>query len=401
MDGPHPVRTDTKSRGGQIVFGAVAFLAIAGAAVFFALPANKSQPVQQAASPASAPVPVETASVSTQDVPIERSGLGYVTPLTAVDVKVRVDGQLQKVAFTEGQDVKAGDVIAQIDPRPYEAIIDQAQAAYQKDIAQLNAAKIDEARAKKLTTTGSGTTQTADTATAQVAIMEATAAGEQAAIETAKLNLSFATVTAPINGRAGLRQAEQGAIVHANDSAGIVTITQMQPIAVLFSLPQDELPDLIAGQGQGALSVAVDSRDGIRHLADGKLSVIDSQVDTSTGMVKLKALFPNDNLALWPGELVSARIVLRTDRGSTVVPSTAIQNGQTGPYVFTIRPDSTVATVSVKAGPVAAGMTTLLSGLKPGDTVVTSGQSRLTDGTLVKARPSTSQHVAAAGEQGQ
>jgi multidrug efflux system membrane fusion protein len=174
----------------------------------------------------------------------------------------------------------------------------------------------------------------------------------------------------------------------------------MQPIAVLFSLPQDELPDLVSGQAQSALSVAVDSRDGVRHLADGKLFVIDSQVDTSTGMVKLKAVFSNDDLALWPGELVSARIILRTDRGSTVVPSAAIQNGQTGPYVFIVKPDSTVTTISVKTGPVAAGVTTLLSGPKPGDTVVTSGQSRLTEGTLVKARPSTP-HMAAAGDQGQ
>ena len=400
MDGPDSVKHDTTRGGGKIAFGAVACIAIAGAAVFFALPANKSQSAPQATSSAPASVPVETTSVSIQDVPIERSGLGYVTPLTAVDVKVRADGQLQKVLFTEGQNVIAGDVLAEIDPRPYQAAIDQAQAAYQKDIAQLNAAKIDEARARKLTTTGSGTTQTADTAAAQVAVMEATASGEQAAIETAKLNLSFTTITAPISGRAGLRQAEQGAIVHANDTTGIVTITQMQPIGVLFSLPQDELPDLVSGQGQNALSVSVDSRDGIRHLADGKLSVIDSQVDTSTGMVKLKAVFPNDDLALWPGELVSARIILRTDRGSTVVSSAAIQNGQTGPYVFIVKTDNTVATVSVKTGPVSGGVTTLLSGLKPGDIVVTSGQSRLTDGTLVKARPSAS-HVAAAGEQRQ
>ncbi|MGV1760037.1 efflux RND transporter periplasmic adaptor subunit [Rhizobium sp. A22-96] len=400
MDGPDSIRLKTTPGGGKIALGAITCIAIAGAAIFFALPANESQSAPQATSPALASVPVETAFVSRQDVPIERSGLGYVTPITAVDVKVRADGQLQKVLFSEGQNVKAGDVIAEIDPRPYEAAINQAQAAYRKDIAQLDAAKIDEARARKLTTTGSGTTQTADTAAAQVAIMEATAAGEQAAIEAAKLNLSFATVTAPISGRAGLRQAEQGAIVHTSDTTGIVTITQMQPIAVLFSLPQDELPDLISGQTQNALSVAVDSRDGVRHLADGKLSVIDSQVDMSTGMVKLKAVFANDDLALWPGELVSARIVLRTDRGSTVVPSAAIQNGQTGPYVFIVKSDSTVATVSVKTGPVTAGMTTLLSGPKPGDTVVTSGQSRLTDGTLVKARPSTA-NVAAAGDQGQ
>lgn len=379
---------------------AIGLLTAAGTGIYFMLEAHetRSAPVANAAAPAA--IPVETAQARIQDIPIERSGLGFVDPLTAVDVKVRVDGQLQKVHFAEGQDVKAGDVIAHIDPRPYEAAVDQAQAAYAKDLAQLNGAKLDDARAKKLIATGSGTTQSSETAAAQVAILEATAQGEKAALETAKLNLSFATVTAPITGRTGLKQAEEGAIVRASDTTGIVTITQMKPIAVQFTLTQDELPDLIAGQAKGALKVAVNSRDGAKHLADGTLSVVDSQVDTTTGMVKVKAVFPNDDLALWPGELVTARIVLRTDKGATVVPSSAIQNSQTGPYVYLMKPDNTVAATPVKTGPSAANMTAILDGVSSGDTVVASGQSRLTDGTLVSAKPlaAQTQHLANAEE---
>jgi multidrug efflux system membrane fusion protein len=396
MDGPDKTNPVARAVGGKIAYGVVASIAIAGVAIFLTWPADKGRSAQPPASATPAAIPVETALVSTQDVPIERSGLGFVTPLTAVDVKVRVEGQLQKVLFSEGQNVQAGDVLAEIDPRPYEAAVNQAQAAYQKDMAQLSIAKLDDERAKKLIASGGGTTQASQTATAQVAIMEATAAGEQAAIDTAKLNLSFATVTAPISGRVGFRQAEQGGIVHATDTAGLVTITQMRPIAVQFSLSQDELPDLVAGQANGTLAVAVDTRDRARHLADGKLSVIDSQVDTATGMVKLKAVFANDDLALWPGELVTARIILRTDHGSTVAPSAAIQNGQGGSYVFVVKPDQTVATVSVTTGPVSSGMTAFLSGVATGDNVVTSGQSRLTDGTLVKAQSSKPQKTASA-----
>ncbi|NTJ68476.1 efflux RND transporter periplasmic adaptor subunit [Agrobacterium rhizogenes] len=345
-----------------------------------------------------APVPVQTATAAIKDLPVVRSGLGVVSSLTAVDVKVRVDGQLQHIAFAEGQDVKAGDILATIDPRPYAAAVAQAQADYDKELAQLDQAKIDEARAQKLTTTGSGTTQAAQTAAAQVKVMDATAASGKAALDTAKLNLEFATVTAPITGRVGLRQQQEGGILRTTDATGVVTVTQMRPISVEFTLTQDDLPDLVAGQAKGQLTVSAYSRDGAKHLADGKLSAIDSQVDSSTGMVKLKAVFANEDLSLWPGELVTANITLRTDPNSTVVPSSAIQNGQTGPYVFVVKPGNKVSTASVTAGIAYSGLTAVTQGVSSGEIVVTSGQSRLADGTVVSTQGPDDKKLAAGGE---
>jgi membrane fusion protein, multidrug efflux system len=389
--------TDIGARrhGIKLAFGGLTSSAIAGLGLFYFASAEPSQSKTPAASPA---IPVETSPVASKDVPIEQSGLGVVTPLTKVDVKARVSGQLQTLMFTEGQEVKAGDVIARIDPQPYEVAVDQAQATYDKDMAQLNAARIDDARAKRLTASGSGTTQASDTAAAQVAIYQATLGGDQAAIDKAKLDLSYTAIKAPIEGRVGFHETDQGAIVQSSDTTGIVTITQMHPIAVQFSLTQDELPALMAGQAQGDLSVAVDSRDGSKHLADGKLQVVDSQVDSTTGMVKLKAVFSNDDRALWPGELVTAKILLTTNRNATVVASTAIQNGQNGPYVFVVKPDKTVATVSVTVGPVSGDLTTV-GGLKLGDTVVTSGQSRLTDGTLISEAGKAAQTLASSNRE--
>jgi multidrug efflux system membrane fusion protein len=381
----------------RLVFAGLMLVAIAAGGFFFqrALSAQ-AQPV-----PASRPaaIPVTATKASTRDLPIERSGIGTVVALSTVDVKVRVDGQLQKLAFKEGQAVQAGDLLAQIDPRPYQAQLALAEANYQKDTAQLGNAKRDEARAARLATTGAGTTQALDTAKSLVDVMQATVAGDQAAIDTAKLNLDFATIKAPVSGRVGLHQVNEGAMVHATDSTGIVTITQMRPISVLFSLPQDELPALVGGQLHGDLPVAVDSRDGQQHLADGKLTVIDSQVDTATGMVRLKAEFANENQALWPGELVTARVRLRTDPNMTVVPSAAVQNGQDGQFVFVVKPDSTVTAQPVKSGPTVENYTALLSGPKSGQEVVVSGQSRLTEGTRVSAsqQPQATSNLASTG----
>jgi multidrug efflux system membrane fusion protein len=380
----------------------IGFCALIGAAAVAFYTVSQPKVVlskTKAAAAEHAPVPVQTSKVEVRDLPVVRGGLGVVSPLTAVDVKVRVDGQLQHIAFVEGQDVKAGDILATIDPRPYAAAVAQAEADYDKELAQLDQAKIDEARAQKLTTTGSGTTQAAQTAAAQVKVMDATAASGKAALDTAKLNLEFATITAPISGRVGLRQQQEGGILRTTDATGVVTVTQMRHIAVEFTLTQDDLPGLIAGQAKGQLSVAAYSRDGAKHLADGKLSAIDSQVDSSTGMVKLKAVFANDDLTLWPGELVTANITLRTDPNSTVVPSSAIQNGQTGPYVFVVKPDNKVATASVSTGITYSGLTAITQGVSGGDIVVTSGQSRLTDGTLVSAQGSDSKKLAAADEE--
>lgn len=371
-----------RRRGWSVPVIALALAAAAAAGFHVWNPAGRSAVAP--AAPAAA-IPVTLGKATVRDLPNTRSGVGSVTPLRVVDVKARVDGQVQRLAFVEGSDVKAGDSLASIDPRPYQAQLAQAQAAYQKDTAQLVNARADNSRANRLITSGAGTVQAADTTKSQVAVLEAAIAGDQAVIDMARLNLGFAEVTAPIAGRVGLRQVDEGAIVHAGDASGIVTITQMSPIAVVFSLPQDDLPDVIAGQGQGELPVAVDSRDGSRHLADGRLTVIDSQVDGATGMIKLKAEFANDGRSLWPGELVTARVLVRTDRNATVVPSGAVQNGQTGSYVFTVKPDGTVAVAPVRTGRTVDGDTALLSGVAPGQEVVLDGQSRLTEGARVVA----------------
>ncbi|WP_448956551.1 efflux RND transporter periplasmic adaptor subunit [Labrys neptuniae] len=359
---------------------AVGVVAIAGRSTW------PFQTIKSASAVSAAPtaIPVITAKAELRDLPIERSGIGTVTSLNAIDVKFRADGQLQHIAFTEGHDVDAGEVLAQIDPRPYQAQLAQTEAAYQKDQASLNNAKADEGRASRLSQTGAGTQQAIDTARAQVAVLTAALAGDQAAIDMAKLNLEFTTVKAPIAGRVGLRQIDEGAIVHGSDSSGLVSITQIAPIGVLFSLPQRDLPALLAGQTHADLTVSVSTTEGAQHLADGKLGVIDSQVDASTGMVRLKAYFQNEDRILWPGELVTARIRLSIERSAIVAPSAAIQNGQNGSYVFVVAPDHSVSAVTVKVGPTVDGYTQLLSGVSAGQEIVLDGQSRLTNGTMVK-----------------
>jgi multidrug efflux system membrane fusion protein len=348
---------------------------------------------QQAAVPA--PIPVTIQGVATRDLPIESAGLGTVMPLNTVDVKARVDGYLQSIDFADGQEVKAGDVLAEIDPRPFQAQLAQAQAVLQRDNVQLASNQREEARANRLSTTGAGSSQASDLAKAQTAASQASVAADEEAVDTAKLNLGFTKIVAPFAGRLGLRQVSQGALVHANDTVGIITVTQTRPIAVQFSLPQDLLPDLARGQAKGALSVAVETRDG-SPLTTGKLAAIDNQIDPATGMIKLKAVFDNANESLWPGELVTARVTLGTDSNAAVVPAAAIQNGQNGAYLFVLKADSTVNTAAVKVGPTVGEVTAILSGVKPGDDVVVSGQSRLAEGTKVNAKRSAAPELASA-----
>ena len=310
------------------------------------------------------------ALATTRDMPIWLSGIGSVQPINVVTVKVRVDGQLDRVAFTEGQDVRAGNVLAQIDPRPFQAQLNQALANQAKDQAQLTNARLDLGRASKLATLGAGTSQNADTLKAQVAELEAAVQADQAMVDTARLNLGFCTVTSPLTGRVGMRLVDPGAIVHASDPSGLVTVTQMQPISVLFSLPQDDLAAVLAGQAQGELPVAVETRDGGRHLADGRLVFIDSQVDPANGQVRLKANFANADRSLWPGTFVTARVKVRTDHAATVVPDRAVLRGENGPYVYVVRADRTVAVQEVKPGPSIDGFTEILSGVQPGDDIV-------------------------------
>jgi multidrug efflux system membrane fusion protein len=360
-------------------------IVLGGAAILYWIASPTSSPRATAAGPAA--VPVVAGSASVRDMPIWLSGVGTVTPLNVVDVKVRVDGQLQSVAFNEGEQVKAGQALAQIDPRPYQATLAQAEANRQKDLAQLANARLEVTRAGKLASAGAGTSQNLDAMRAQAAALEATIAADAAAIDAARLNLEFTRVVSPLAGRVGLRQVDPGSIVHATDAVGLVKVTQMAPISVLFSLPQDELAALTDPQRGTKLPVAADTRDGAKHIADGRLVFIDSTVDQATGQIQLKAVFDNADSALWPGEFVSARVLVRTDQAATVVPSQAVLMGESGPYVYLLKPDDTVAAQSVMVGPSVDGDTEIRSGLASGQAIVLDGQSRLRPGSHVTVTP--------------
>jgi multidrug efflux system membrane fusion protein len=350
-----------------------------------------------AKAPASAgppAVPVTVGPAKSRDLPLWRSGIGSVQPLNVVNVKVRVDGQLERVLFTEGRDVHAGELLAQIDPRPFEAQLKQAEANLAKDQAQLANAQVDLGRFTRLASLGASSTQNVDTLKAQVASLQATLQADQAEIDTAKLQLEFTHVKSPINGRVGLRAIDPGSIVHTTDASGLVTVTQMEPIAVIFSLPQDDLPEVVAASAQGKLSVEAMDRDGTHSLAQGELVFVDSQVDPGNGMVRLKATFPNTDRSLWPGELVTARLLVRTEKNATVVPTKAVLRGQNGTYVYALKPDQTVEMRPVKTGPTVEGFTAVRSGLAPAETVVLEGQSRLAPGAKVDAKQAPAETAA-------
>jgi multidrug efflux system membrane fusion protein len=364
-----------------------------GAAWFGLIPDRAASPKAVEASPAAAggapAVPVTEGRAETRDVPIWLSGIGSVQPLNTVTVKVRVDGQLDRVAFTEGQDVHKGDVLAQIDPRSFRAQLKQAQANKAKDEAQLANARLDLDRSTRLEAKGAASKQSLDTQRAQVAALEATIEADQAAVEMAQLQVEFSTITAPLSGRTGLRLVDPGTVVHASDANGLVTITQMQPIAVLFSVSQDELRDVLAAMARGEPVVVAYSRDGERPLATGKLVFADSQVDQGTGHVKLKALFDNSDRALWPGEFVDARAQVATVNAAIIVPARAVERGQNGTYVFRIEPDDTVEVCPVTVGHVAEGTAIITDGLAPGDRIVVDGHYRLQPGARVEPRKAT------------
>jgi multidrug efflux system membrane fusion protein len=332
-------------------------------------------------------IPVVEGRAESRNVPIWLTGIGSVQPLNAVTVKVRVDGQLDSVAFTEGQDVHTGDLLAKIDPRPFQAQLKQAQANKAKDEAQLANARLDLVRFSSLEAKGFAPKQNLDTQRAQVATLEASVQADQAAVDMAQLQVDFTAIKSPIEGRAGLRLVDPGSIVHATDAGGLVMITQMQPIAALFTLSQDDLPAILAAMAESAPSVAAYSRDSNRLLASGKLVFVDSQVDQATGQVRVKAMFENADRVLWPGEFITARVRVRTIKDATVIPSKAIQRAESGTFVFRIADDDTVEVRPVTATLVSDSVAIVASGLAPGDRIVVDGQYRLQPGSRVEARP--------------
>jgi multidrug efflux system membrane fusion protein len=342
-------------------------------------------------------IPVLVATAATRDMPIFLDGLGTIQAFNTVTIKPMIDGPLQTVNFTEGQDVRKDDVLAQVDPRNYQAALDQAVAKKGQDEALLANARLDLIRYQKLVANNYTSAQQADTARSLVAQYEAQVRQDQAQIDTARTNLSYTTITAPLDGRTGIRQVDAGNIVHASDTTGLVVITQLQPISVVFTLPQQALPQVAAAMKQGSPKVlafnqgANGSSSGL--LDTGTLAVLDNQVDPTTGTIKLKATFPNVDHKLWPGGFVGVRLQVDTAHDAVVVPPSSVQRGPRGPYVFVVGEGDAVKRQDVTTGFEDERASIITAGLKGGERVVTDGASRLSDGTKV----TISQPTAASG----
>jgi multidrug efflux system membrane fusion protein len=357
-------------------------IAFAGYLAWRSLPARSSPAAMSAPAPA---VPVQILTVERRDLPLYVSGLGTVQAFNTVTVKSRVDGELQKVAFVEGQEVKAGDLLAQIDPRPFQAALDQALAKKAQDEAQLQNAKLDLQRFSDLATRSFASRQQVDTQRAMVAQLEAQIRGDQAAIDNARTQLGYTTIASPLGGRTGIRLVDQGNIVHASDATGIVVVTQLHPISVIFTLPEDQLGAVKSAIAAGPVRLLAMSRDGKQVLAEGTLALLDNQIDQTTGTIRLKGTFPNDDGTLWPGEFVNVRLLARIASGAVTVPTTTLQRGPQGYYVYVVKPDDTVEMRPIEVGDRAEERAIVTRGLEAGERVVTSGQYRLTPGARVAA----------------
>ena len=331
------------------------------------------------------PIPVAASAAQVGDIPIYLSGLGTVVPMRAVTVRSRVDGELVRVNFTEGQYVKEGEVLAQVDPRPFQVQLDQAEGQLIKDQALLANARIDLERYQTLFKQDSIAKQQVDTQAALVRQYEGMVRTDEALVDNAKLQLSYARITAPIGGRLGLRQVDPGNIVHAADANGVVLITEVQPITVIFTLPQDNLPAIMQRiKGNAKLAVEAWDRGFRTKLASGELLTVDNVIDVTTGTVKLKAKFANADLALFPNQFVNARMLLEKRSGVLTIPSAALQRGSQGSFVYLVKDDSTVSVRLVKLGPSDGERVAVESGLTAGERVVVDGMDRLREGARVQ-----------------
>jgi membrane fusion protein, multidrug efflux system len=335
-------------------------------------------------------VPVAVATAERRDVPVYLKGLGSVTASNTVSVRSRVDGQLTQINFREGQHVKQGELLAVIDPRPYQVALAQAQANLFRDQAQSRDARLNYERYKSLLDDSGGISrQQVDTQRASAEQLEGAVRADQAQIDNAKLNLVYTHITAPISGRIGLRLVDVGNMVHATDANPLLVITQLQPIAVLFTLPEDSLLNVSQHMHAGTLPVEAYSRDDLTKMATGKLLTIDNQIDQSTGTGRLKAMFDNPDDALWPNQFVNVRLLLETHKNSIVIPSVAVQTGPQGSYVFTVKPDKTVDVRPVKVSFTQNNVASIASGLAPGEVVVVDGQEKLRAGSKVDTHAAT------------
>ena len=365
------------------VIGAAVVVALVVAAVIWWHRSGADVPHAAAQTPAPG-IPVTAGTVAAADVPVFLQGIGTVQAYNSVAIKTRVDGQIVNVLFKEGQEVKEGDPLFQIDPRPYQAALEQAQAAKQKDEAQLVSAQADLDRYSKLVGTGYQTRQSYEQQQAQVATLQASIKGDEAQISSAKLNLGYADVRSPIDGRLGAKLVDKGNLVRAGDNTALVTITEVKPIFVSFTLPQDSFDDIREQQKKAPLVVRAYGSDGKKLEAEGKLTLIDNAIDQATGTIHLKARFDNKDENLWPGEFVNVRLILSTRKGVATVPARTVQDGREGRYAYIIKPDSTVERRAVEVASIQDGIAVVTKGLTPGEQVVVDGQYRLTNGARVK-----------------
>lgn len=345
-------------------------------------------------------IPVAVAPAIRKDMPVYLNGLGTVEAYYTVVVKPRIDGQVTEVYFKEGQDVKKGDLLVQIDPRPYEVAVSQAEAQLYKDQAQLVIAKRNFERFGDLFKQGVVSQQDYDTQQSNYGALDGAVRADQAAVDNAKLNVAYCRVTAPIPGRVGLRQVDPGNYVHSSDANGLVVITQLHPIATTFTIPQDSLPQVMLASRKRSKPLEVDvySRDNQTKLAAGSLTTVNNLVDPTTGTVKLKAVFDNPDNLLWPNQFVNARLLLDVQKNTIAIPSAAIQRGVQGTFVFVVGQDNTAQIRQVKIGVTDGNLIAIDSGLNQGDQVVTDGQDKLQAGSKVQPHPTAGAGTAPSGQ---
>lgn len=395
MSDSRPVSPTSRWTRRRIIGLGVLLLVVAGIAWVALRPATKpggagggrpggGRP-NMAAAMANLAVPVRVATVVTQDIDIFLKSLGTVTAYNTVTVRSRVSGELVDVPFQEGQMVKAGDLLAQVDPRAFQVALDQARGTQMQNLALLENARRDLQRYQALFKQDSIAKQQVDTQAALVRQYEGTIKSDQANVDNARLQLDYARITAPISGRLGLRQVDRGNLVSSSDTNGLVVITQTQPISVVFTLPETQLPEVRAELAQGkTLAVEAYDRADTRRIASGKLETLDNQIDVTTGTLKLKAKFDNQDDALFPNQFVNVRLHVLTRKDVTAIPTAAIQQGSAGAFVFQVQADNTVQVKQVKLGAINNGMVAVNEGLQPGDRVVTEGTDRLRAGAKVE-----------------
>ncbi|HEX3936357.1 MAG TPA: efflux RND transporter periplasmic adaptor subunit [Xanthobacteraceae bacterium] len=372
--------TGLKSRRISYVIAGVGVACVAAAVVFWR---HGSSQTAKAAPPT---VPVIVTQAAQQDVPIYYDALGTVQALNTVALRAQVNGQIVSVDFRQGQEVHKGDVLARIDPAPFQAAFDQAVAKKSEDEAQLIDNEKDLARFKTLVIRNAETQQNVDAQQAKVDQTKATIDADQAAIEAARTQLNYATVTAPIDGVVGFRQVDIGNIIHTNDVNPLTVLTQIKPCTVIFTLPQSDLGPVREAMLRGTVSVLAFDQDNKQELAEGKLLLINNQIDQTTGTIQLKAEFPNTNERLWPGAFVHIHILVTTRKDAVTIPAVALQRGPEGFYVWVIKPDDTAEQRPIEAEPVSEDLAIAKKGLEPGERVVVDGQSRLDQGARVAIR---------------